>query len=312
MKKITFVFSIYLMTIIKVFSYDNTNDNDLIKRNVLILPFLNSNKNQDYDFLKDTIIDALKANLINTNQFNLSNPLQIDMKIKGLGYYDEKILEPSNAVEIAKSLESDVVVVGKFITVDEKIMIQIQAIDVFTGEIVIVINKTDDLGINLLKLIDDVSKDISNKMAEKFPKVDRSYFAEMTKLLDKKNEKKEKIIKTKYNITMTNKIGIGLCTSGGGLFLSGSSILIYDLVGYSSTLRGYKENYEKTKTGFDDYNNSYNIFIGLFCSGIALSSTGLIMTLISIPLIVYQKKEKLLSFNFEYDNCLEFIISYKF
>jgi TolB-like protein len=311
MKKISYI-AVYFFIIFNIFPSDNSNDKILIKRNVLILPFINSNNNHDYDFLKDTIIDAIKANLMNTNQFNLSNPLELDKKIKELGFIDEKMLEPSNAIEISRNLQSDVVVVGKFLAIDDRIMIQIQAIDVFTGEIVVAINKTDNLGINLLKLIDDISKDLAAKMAEKFTQVDRSYFTEMTKILNKKNEKNTKVNKIKFNLTSINKAGIGICTGGGIILLAGLSILTYDLAGYSNTLRNYKSNYKNTITGFDDYNNSYNVFIGLFCSGITISSIGLLMGIASIPLLIYKKKTAVLSFNLEFNDNIDFIFTYKF
>ena len=305
MKK-NIVFLIFLLISLNVFS--NDAGNVLIKRNVLVIPFVNSNNDQKYDFLKDAISDAIKANLMNTNQFNLSNPLEIDKKISEMGFYKEKILEPANAIAIAKSLKSDVVVVGKFIAIDDKVMIQIQAIDVFTEEIVIVTNQSGSLGINLLKLIDNVSKNLSVKMAEKFPKVDRSYFTEMRKIMNE-NDKRNKI---KFNLTPVNYAGIGLCAGGITLLLSGISMLIYDFAGYSTVLQGYKDNYTRTKTDFDGYESSYNIFIGLFISSVVLSSVGFIMAIVSIPLIIYKKKNKEFSLSLEFSPDPGLFLSCKF
>ena len=276
-----------------IFPNEIVNDNVLIKRNVLVLPFVNSNNNADYIFLNDTIPDAIKANLLNTNKFNLSDSPDIRKNKIDQGIKEINIFESAEAVKIAKALKADVVVTGKFIIIDEKIMINIQAIDVFTDETVILLNQSGNLGINLLSMIDDISKDLSLKMSDKFPLVDRSYFTEMTKLINNKKP-------INFTINTSTSAGIGLSVSGSCLFLGGLTLLTYDLTGYSTILLNYKNNYYNTGNGFEEFNNSYNIFIGLFISGVVLMPLGIIMVIISIPLFVYKNKTKKITLKVEF------------
>ena len=308
--KIFFIIVFILYMSINICPYEVSSDVNLIKRNVIILPFINSNKDAEYDYLKDVIRDAIKTNLLITDQFNITNPLQINKKIIEMGYKEDDMMEPSIAIDISKSFESDVVVIGKYLTIERKIMIQIDALDVFTGETVVSINKADNLGINLLILIDEVSKDLSDKMVLKFPRVDRSYFSEMMNLIEKERKIKENTGNI-YGLNSFNISGIGLCITGSALFIAGISILSYDLAGYSDTLRYYKNIYDNTGSGYNDYDNSYNIFVGLFCSGVVSAASGLIMSCISIPLLLYKKKNNKISLNFEINNRIHIIFSYK-
>jgi len=286
----------------------NQKNQELIKRTVLILPFLNNNNIEKYDFLSNTIMDALRANLINTGEFNLSNPVKLNEEIEKIGFSKENMVKLPNALSIAKYLESDIVVTGKYIVIEEKIMIQFEAIDVFTGEYALINSVTGELGINLLKLIDDISKDMANKMALKFPKVERSYFIEMSKIFNKENNKNNNV---KINFSVTNKIGLGLTISGGVFILSGLTLLIYDLTGYSNILKNNINYYENNKISYKEYNNSYYTFIGLFCSGIVVSAIGLIFTATGIPLIIYENKNKQISINFDIQNSIKIYMRFK-
>jgi TolB-like protein len=297
------VILITCMPILAVYSVDNDN---MIKRNVLVVPFVNSSNDQDYNYLKETIIDAVKANLMNTNRFNLSNPVEINNMMRKMKIDNEKILEPSNAIKLAGLVKADIVVIGKYLAIDEKIMIQIQAIDVFTGETGIIMNEQGSLGINLLKLIDMVSKDLSIKMSLKFPEVDRTYFTEMTRIMNEKN-------RIKFNFTAQTASGMALCISGSLMLTSGLTLLIYDLTGYSVIKQADYDNYKITfaQVDFQRSLDSYNVFIGMFVAGVILSSSGLIMAAISIPLLVYKKKIAKVSMNLGFYPEFGLSISYK-
>jgi hypothetical protein len=87
---------------------------DLIKRNVLIVPFRNVNQRVADDYLKDMIADAIKANLLKTGQFNLASPLAITDTIAAFAVDPERADEPDNAIKIARAVKADVVVTGRY------------------------------------------------------------------------------------------------------------------------------------------------------------------------------------------------------
>jgi len=267
-----------------------------IKRTVLILPFLNKNGIKKYDYLGDSLMKALKAGLIETNKFILVNSIDVENKIKNFNLSSNSVIESRNAVKIAKKIDANVVIVGSYIIFNNKILVQIEAIDVFTKKIVAITNMEGDLGIDLLRIIDDSSKDITSKMLKGFPLLKKSDFNQL--ISGNKNE----------SIRIS---GIILTCIGGTLFLVGTPILIYDLLGYSSILMTYKKDYEENMDNFEVYNNSYITFMSLFISSIATMSLGVILTAIGIPLLVIKFNKKI-SLNIELENNANFFISYKF
>jgi len=306
--KNVFIFLILTIFLTVISSNEQTiiSTEEFVKRTVLILPFINKNKVEKYDYLSDTLMDALKANLMNTGQFNLSNPVQLDINLNKLGITEANILKPSKTIDIARKLSSDVVLSGKYIIIDDKIMIQVQAVDVFTGDIVIIENSTSQLGINLLILIDELSKNLTKKLVEKLPMVKKTYFKEMSQVI-----KDRWALNSQINMTTLNKTGLGLICGGSALFLIGLPFLFYDIVYYSNTLINNKIHYEKTNEGFDEFNNSYKIFVGIFAAGIAVSSLGLIAGITGVPLLIYKDKNKKLTINFNCSDNIKLFISFK-
>jgi hypothetical protein len=129
-------------------------------------------------------------------------------------------------------------------------------------------------------------------MSEKFPEIDRTYFNEMTELLDKKK-------RIKFVFSAQNKAGIALCVSGGISLSAGLAVIIYDLAGYYQMVRSNYDNYSsgvpRSQGMYDIYKNSFYTSISMFVVGMILSSTGLIMIITGLPLIIYKKKEKKMS-----------------
>ena len=239
-------------------------------------------------------MNALKANLIKTDKFNIKNSAQIEKIIEEKSYKNENIIKKYNAVKFAKELEADIVVIGTYIIFEDKIMVQVEAIDVFSSRTVAITNMEGEIGIDLLRIIDESSQDITEKML--------------------KNINNEKFIRTKKDskYTIAKNSGIAISITGSGLLLTGSALLIYDLAGYSNTLLSYKNNYENTHEDFDMYLSSYKIFIGLFIGSIATLSTGVVLIGIGIPLIIINNKKEKLSLNLEVSNEINLVLSYKF
>lgn len=270
------------------------NQPQLIKRTVLILPFLNKNKVEKYDYLQDTLLDALNSELIRTDQFNFIGPTKVEEILKKeneeIDYYEKT----KNSINLAIKLKADVVVIGQYIIIEDKIMIQIKAIDVFSEQIAACSNINGELGVDIFRIIVESSKDIANKMVKELKMVDKTYFDEMSKIMNKNN-----YIGFKKPITPINKAGIALISTGSSLLLIGIPFLIYDLIGNGSVVADKKVLYEKDDIGYNEYMDIYQYFIGLLVGSITGSVIGLTTLIIGIPLIVYKKKVQL-SFNIDY------------
>lgn len=275
---------------------ENTKSSDFIKRTVLILPFLNKNNIIEYDYLSDILNDTLKSELLKTDLFNFTAPALADKKIKESGTTKEELEQVETVKSLALKLQADVFVIGKYVIIENEIMIVIQAYDIFTGQLAVSTNIKGGLGIDLFRVIEDASKDMADKMAEKLQMVKKSYFTEMSRLI-----RKEKMAQLKERFTPTMKAGIGATTVGGSLFLIGIPLLIYDLAGYSSILKDNLYNNERSEEGYTDYLTASYTSIGLFVSSIVLMGLGITGLGVGIPLIIYDytRANKKISFNVE-------------
>ncbi|MBN2547215.1 MAG: hypothetical protein JXB50_15540, partial [Spirochaetes bacterium] len=61
---------------------DKSVREELIKRTIVILPFLNKNKVEKFGYISETLRDVLKAKIIDTKMFNLVSFSETDEKIK--------------------------------------------------------------------------------------------------------------------------------------------------------------------------------------------------------------------------------------
>lgn len=300
---ITFIFSLLLFY--TLYSENELNHKkDLIKRTIAIIPFLNKNNVEKYSYLSDTIRNALKTKLLNLDQFQFINFNDIDTKTADLGYTKESSLEEINAKNIALKLKADVFITGFYIIIEEKIMIQIDAYDIFENKTIASSNVKGEVGLDIFRLVDEITLDMSEKLSKKLPKVDKTYFDEMIKVI-----KEERKFNFKENFTIQKKVGLGLTIGGGTLLLSGLPILIYDLAAYTDIVKDNLYYNPRTDSGYEDYTKSYYTYTGLLAVSIVCISTGTILLGVGIPLLsVKFKKKENISFNFEEDDgiCLFF------
>ena len=70
----------------------------------------------------------------------------------------------------------NVVVIGRYIILENKILVQIEAIDVFTKEVVAITNIEGNLGVDQFRIIDNSSNDMTNKMIKEFPVLEKSNY----------------------------------------------------------------------------------------------------------------------------------------
>lgn len=288
MKRIAFITLLLLLSII---IFAESQPQQLIKRTVLILPFLNKNNVEKYNYLQDTLVDALNSELIRTDQFNFIRPTEAEeiLEQEDIDYYEKT----KNLIDIAIKLKADVIVIGQYIIIEDKIMIQVKAIDVFSEQIAASSNINGDLGIDIFRIIIESSKDIANKMAKELRMVDKTYFDEMSKILNQDTTNKEISIDFKKQLSPMKKSGIALISTGGSILLIGIPILIYDLAGYSSIMIDKRNLANEKDIDYSEYMETFLIFTGLLVGSVTASVIGLSVLIVGIPLTVYKGKNKL-------------------
>lgn len=247
---------------------------DMVKRKIIILPFVNKNKVAEYNYLSGIIMETVRSVLYETDLYEFTNFTKTDERLSI--YNEEDFINIKKAIEIARGLRADIAVTGQYIILEKKIMILIHAIDIFTGELVAITKEEGETGLDLFNLVNRSAKDIYDKIIINFPMM-------------KKAEYDKKMVRIAgIKLTAMTKAGIGLTAGGSTLLIAGLPLLIYDLAGYSSVLSAYKLKYLDTRSSrvYDYYDRSYYIFTGLLLSGIIVSGTGLLLTLAAIPLFV--------------------------
>ena len=303
MKKIIFIF-LMVLSILKIFSLSNNNENSLIKRKILILPFYNKNNIIDYDYLSDILMETLRAELIETNKYTFTNFSLTNYKIKELGYNREDLVNSEIAKKIALQLGADIVITGQYIILEDRIMILIHTIDILTGELIALTKIEGKTGVEIFNIINKASNDVTNKILDKLPMLERKEY-------EKIKEEKDTDKKNKFALIPRKKVGIGLISSGSTLLLAGGIIFAYDLAGYSNILRTNRNNYIESEDYYQDYYQSYYTFISLFASGISLMGTGVVLLTIGLPLLLYNKKTEKISFLIEANNNITLSINIK-
>lgn len=311
MKKLSLSYLVILLFLFISFNFfaQQKEQKTLVKRTILILPFFNINNVEKYNYIGDTLRDALKSELIKTDYYLFINFSDIENTIKKLKYTNEDTIKEVNAKDLAVRLKADVVVIGKFIIIEEKIMIQIEAIDIFKNQTVASTTTKGEIGLDIFRIIEESTKDMAGKMIESLKMVDKTYFDEMNNII-----KKEQKLKLKSIFTPLVKTGIILNSIGGGLALIGLPILIYDLAGYSNVVQNKLYNNDRSDAGYQDYLNASYTYIGLFAGSLVAIGVGSIMLIVGIPLIVYdlKKKNRKLSFNIIVGKNLKLELCYKF
>jgi TolB-like protein len=279
---------------------------EVVKRTIMILPFVNTNNVAQYGYISDALRDALRSKLIEVENFQLSNFSLIDDKIKELNFQKNDLVEEKNGRSIALRVKADVIIVGKYIIIDEKIMIQMNAFDIFSTEIIASTSVSGELGLDVFRIIDESVLDMVKKLKTKLKEVKKTYFTEMTNLLIK-----ERMLKFKENFTPVNKAGLGLTAGGGALFAGGLGIFIFDLSYYYSKVKDNLYNNPRTDAGYDEYVKVYQIYSALMISGLVTLGVGTSLVATGIPLLVYKKKNKKVSFNINKNKSLSVEVSFE-
>ena len=179
---------------------ENKSD-DLVKRRIMLLSLSNLSTNTEYNYLSNVIRNALKSEVEKSEIYHFVDFKLVDSEVDQIKNEDDGILKINKLLNTAIKINSDVIIYGNFNLVENNIIIKINVIDILTGETVIKIEKKSVLGIDLLNIVDESAKEISDNMSVKIKKVRESYYYNKIKEQEKKitlelskEKKKEKII----------------------------------------------------------------------------------------------------------------------
>ena len=269
MKKIVLM----ILLFINIFAF--SIEKKIIKRKIIILPFQNINNVNKYQFLSTSLRDALNAELLSSDLYSILSFAEITNEINALGITELEAIDETNANKIGLKMKADVIIIGTYIIIEDKVKVQMKALDAHEKQTVVSINMQGDVDLDIFRIIDDSVKNMAKKMYEKLPPITDDYFIQQRRLL-----------RQKY-LTPKVKVGIGL-TAGGAVFvLSGLPIFIYDVAGYSSVVKDSLYNNPRSDVGYEEYLKTSYTHIALLAVSLSTTGVGLILIAIGVPLIVY-------------------------
>jgi hypothetical protein len=161
---------IFFITIL--FFYVNflySEETDLVKRKVAIIPLYNSVDKAGYDYMSNIITDSLRANLYQLDKYNLiDDRTLVDLLKKNKLDYN-KMLWEDTAVKIGDILKVDVVIFGFYIAVDDKVKIYINALDYQVRKSAINLEMSGDSGLEMVNTANKISLQMADQMLKKLP-----------------------------------------------------------------------------------------------------------------------------------------------
>ena len=179
------------------------NSKKIIKRKILILPFQNINEVNKYKFLSTSLRDALNGELLDSNLYIILSFSEINNKIQQMSINEKDVTNENNANKLAIKMKADVIIIGTYIILNDKIKLQMKAIDVHEKQTIISINTQGDADLDIFRIIDESVKDMAQKMHEKLPLSRSASQSDIEKDLEEVREFIEegyKIIKVKVGL----------------------------------------------------------------------------------------------------------------
>jgi TolB-like protein len=119
-----------------IFSEEVNENKTLVNRRVLILDFVNVRNSEDYSYLEDSLPESFLDPLSRTKSFELL-PRTIWGKYVSEKTFQKKDAYKENiAIDAGKKAGADVVLIGQYIALEDRIQIFAKAIELSTGRLV--------------------------------------------------------------------------------------------------------------------------------------------------------------------------------
>ncbi len=162
-----------------LFTFTSLSAQTLIKRKVLILDFVNKNKDDQINgYLVETIPDAIIDPLNDTKSFELlpRDKSRELMKIAGLTMDD--LANETTAIDLAKKSGAQVVVIGNFLVSKSEMIFQARAIEVDSGRLAVSKSQRGRISGNMFDLIGKLAKDLAKDMKDELPPIPQERIVE--------------------------------------------------------------------------------------------------------------------------------------
>ena len=145
------------------------SNNALIKRKVLILDFVNTQNSENYTYLEKSIPDAFLDPLDKTKSFELLSRSLWKKLRKKHRFHKNDANDEEKAIKAGMYAPSDVVVIGSFAVIGNKIQINSRAIELSSKRVIVSRSVTSKLTGNLFGAITKLSNNMAKEMKKKLP-----------------------------------------------------------------------------------------------------------------------------------------------
>ncbi|MDH4263797.1 MAG: CsgG/HfaB family protein [Spirochaetia bacterium] len=147
----------------------STADEKLVNRKVLILDFVNSKNSPDYMYLENSIPDAFLDPLDRTKSFELLSRSIWQKMLNENKFKKEDAYREEAAIDAGKFAGADVVIIGSFAALTDKMQIFAKAIELSSGRVMVSRNASAPLDNNMFDTINKLTVEMSAQMKEKLP-----------------------------------------------------------------------------------------------------------------------------------------------
>jgi TolB-like protein len=164
----------------KAYSIDST----VIPRRVLILPLVNVTHSKEHDWMRQSLADNLKTQLIKSKKFSVLDALTAteifpDIRMDNLSH--------AEAVKLAKRLNCEIVTQGRFIVQGGRFRLEMEAADANTGNALSAEKADGKLDGSMFTTIDTVVETLTADMVAKAPPLPTSEVHRDTEIENKLN-----------------------------------------------------------------------------------------------------------------------------
>jgi len=245
---------------------------------IAIIPLFNVDVTHDFDYLEPNIYDHLYKEILNTKLFKILDRESIIKSLDDNGFDYNRLMFDLDQENVRSILDISVNVTGFYKVKDEVITLYLKGfaknkdvVDSINFEI------KEDLDKDLNKFFIDSSKIMTDLLIDKYIKN-----LPVKDISLNRSSKKDKTINFNYKDA---NIGAKIILPIGGVCAAtGLTLLLYDLIGVAPMISS-----PKTFSNYSEYEKSYNMFLGLYISGLSIMNLGFDLALISIPFFIYKR-----------------------
>ena len=156
-----------------------------IKRRVLLLDFVNNQKDAKIEYLSQSVPESLIQPLSDTGFFEVLSRDLGNKLIQLQGIEASELFSDSRAVELGKQSGAEVVIIGNYTVIEGSVRIQAKAIDVLAESVSVTHATTGKLDATMFGKIDELASRMAEKMTTSLPPLEKRTIFSHQVILDK-------------------------------------------------------------------------------------------------------------------------------